>query len=830
MDLRQRLESFFSILLVLQLGLASVGGAKDSEAESTPDPTAHLEKKWVEWLEDVELLIDEEEKAYFLAIEKEYRRNAFAETFWRVRDPYPRTRMNELRVNWEEGAALARSRWGTTVDGRAKVLLTAGEPLYECFSRRKELEIWYYRMGEQERFPIVFYRKVRGQPYIVWTPNRLMFPIQRTRAKEPGHASCGDTSLALQHLTGSFEGRVSYEEILEEFMEPPPRPSEEWLPTFISNTTDLPEGADLFDLGDLQLSFLGRHQQRTVIQGMVVVPPGVAGSLAVAGETSHRFELVGEVVRGEEVFENFRYDFEIPADDSALGIPLVFQRYLRPGEVTLLVKVEDLFGRRLGRVERTVEIPQVDAIADVAGPADSELFGLFREADEAVARGEYLLRLVPPPETVLSGLVRFDTVTAGDFERVTFFVDDKPILSKRRAPYSVEIDLGPTPAPHRLRATALDAEGFELASDEMQLNPGGQRFRVRIMEPRRGTEVKSSFRTVVDVVTPDDEPVDRVELFLGERKVATLHQPPFVQPLRLDEEGAAAYLRAVAYLDDGYSSEAVMFLNAPDFLEEVDVQLVEIYASAVDRKGRPVLGLQQEAFLVEEDGRGQNLRRFEWVDNLPIHAALMLDVSASMKEDLETVGQAAQEFVEQIVQPKDRLALLTFDDRPWVEQSFTNDVESVQAAISALRAGGGTALYDSLVFALHYFHGVRGQRALLLLSDGDDESSRFDLDKTLEYVRRAGVTIYAIGLKEAAEVRAHRKVLTKIAEETGGQAFFVEDLNELQTIYASVQEELRSRYLLAYQSDNPKDPAEFRTVEVKVEGAHSVRAMRGYYP
>ncbi|MEM7588473.1 MAG: VWA domain-containing protein, partial [Acidobacteriota bacterium] len=468
--------------------------------------------------------------------------------------------------------------------------------------------------------------------------------------------------------------------------------------------------------------------------------------------------------------------------------------------------------------------------ADVPQLADSELMRLLAEANEAAARGERILRLVAPQRLVLTGLQRFKTFSAGQFDRVSFFLDNKPILTKRSPPYSVELNLGDTPIPHLLRVSGFDEDGIETARDELQLNPGGQRFRVRLAEPRAGVTYRRSVPVVVDIQTPDDKPIERVELYLDEQRVATLHQEPYAQPLILPEDQAMVYVRAVAFLEDGNSTEDVAFINAPDYLEEIDVQMVEVYATVHDRRGRPLLGLEQDAFTVLEDGERQALRRFDWVNDLPIHAGLLLDVSASMEDSLETVTAAANDFVEQTLQPKDRLALLTFNERPDVVQRFTNDVSLIKSSLAALRSEGGTAIYDSLVFALHYFHGIKGQKALLLLSDGQDESSGFAFEDTLEYARRAAVTVYAIGLGEAAQKRGHRKVLTKIADETGGRAFFVEQTSELEAIYATIQEELRSQYLLVYQSTSQQDPAAFRRVEVKVEDGHEVRAMSGYYP
>jgi len=412
---------------------------------------------------------------------------------------------------------------------------------------------------------------------------------------------------------------------------------------------------------------------------------------------------------------------------------------------------------------------------------------------------------------------------------VTFFLDERPILTKTRPPFSVELDLGSVAATHRLRAVAVYNE-VEVARDEILVNHGGQRFRARIVEPYRDGHYDRSVRVVVEVDTPDEVPVDRLEIFLNERLVATLYQPPFVQPVLLDR-GGLAYLRAVAHLADGNTTEDLVFINAPGYLEEVDVQYVELFASVVDGRGRPILGLERDAFKVFEDDEPQEIRRFEFVETLPIHAALLLDTSASMEPLLEKVAEAARGFAEQTIEPQDRLAVISFNSRPWLELKFSSDTARAANVLSTLRAEGSTALYDGLVFALTYFDGIKGQKALLLLSDGKDEGSTFDVEGALETARRSGVTVYAIGLGQRQGDRAARQALRRIAEPTGGRAFFIDSPLELPAIYDSIARDLRARYLVAYQSTSDKDAAEFRRVRLEVEAKDSeARTISGYYP
>ena len=300
-----------------------------------------------------------------------------------------------------------------------------------------------------------------------------------------------------------------------------------------------------------------------------------------------------------------------------------------------------------------------------------------------------------------------------------------------------------------------------------------------------------------------------------------------MQPIVLPKNEPLAYVRAVAFLTDGNSTENLVFVNAPENLGQMEINYVELFTTDLDRDKRPVAGLEQKDFTATEDGVRQEITRFERVTNLPIHAAVALDVSASMTKSLDRARQAALEFFQRTIQPKDRAAVVTFNDHPNLVVKFTNDVPTLAAGLAGLKAERGTSLYDSIVFSLYYFTGVKGQRALFLISDGKDEGSRFTWEDALDYARRAGVTIYSIGLGEDLDKRK----LSKLAEETGGRSFFLKDVNELPGIYSEIENELRSQYLIAYQSTNISGGKAFRSVELKV-GRPGVEAktIRGYYP
>jgi len=160
---------------------------------------------------------------------------------------------------------------------------------------------------------------------------------------------------------------------------------------------------------------------------------------------------------------------------------------------------------------------------------------------------------------------------------------------------------------------------------------------------------------------------------------------------------------------------------------------------------------------------------------------------------------------------------------------LTNNLRELGSGLAGLTAEGQTALHDSLIFSLYHLAGVSGQRAVLLLSDGKDEVSRFTFEEALEYARRAGVTVYAIGL--GIDEPGARRRLDRLSTQTGGRSYFVRDPELLDGIYANVQRELRSQYLLAYQSDSTRTDDGFRHIEVEsLRPGTDVTTISGYYP
>lgn len=804
----------------------------------------NLDPRHRKFLEEAAPLINEKERAAFLALKQEYQRDAFIQRFWQQRDPFPKTAVNELRVNWEDRIRIAKERFGNITEDRALMLLFHGEPAgvlrSPCPDVLLPMEIWYYPGTDRIRgeFTLVF---VRRGPFRLWYPNEGVSGLLGFSYETRGMNSLGVQQALLQNcprgdeILGQLGRALDWTQVKDRVV---PDPGGEWLSTFLSYSTDLPDGAGTFP-AQVDLSFPGRYGSRTTVQALVSVPKEDVRPEIIKGNPSYTFLVDGEVLYKGDLFEHFRYRFVLPESETSAGtIPLVFQRYLRPGAYTFVLRVEDTGGRKFFRQERELEVPSIETApaAPVAAAAATPANTALAEANSSPAMSdEQAIRILPPPPGLITGKIRLEATPTGEgIARVSFLLNGKNILTKSRPPYSVELNVGDQPRLHRVTAVALGEAGQKLAEDEIVINSGPHRFSIRLVEPQSGRSYKSSLRAQAQVDLPEGERLDRVELYLNETLVATLYQPPYVQPILIPQDQALTYVRAVAFLADGNSTEDTVLVNVPgDFAEQVDVQFVELFTTVVDGRGRPVEGLTRGDFKVFEDGVEQEVRRFDLVKDVPIYAGVLLDTSGSMGDHgggkMEAAVRGALSFFENVITPKDRAAVITFADQPTLAVRFTNQQEVLAGGLAGLTAEGDTALHDSIIYALYYFGGLKGKRAIIVLSDGQDYGSRYGFPETLEYARRSGVAIYSIGI-DLKDFETRTK-LQRLSEETGGRAYFVGVTGDLTKTFEEVEKELRSQYLLAYQSSNQSREEKFRAVEVKLaKPGLEAKTVRGYYP
>jgi VWFA-related protein len=268
----------------------------------------------------------------------------------------------------------------------------------------------------------------------------------------------------------------------------------------------------------------------------------------------------------------------------------------------------------------------------------------------------------------------------------------------------------------------------------------------------------------------------------------------------------------------------------------VTVDLISLNVTVTDARSRFVTELLQKDFAVYEDGISQEISVFSRED-LPIRLMLLMDTSASMDEKMSFAQEAAVNFV-QTMKADDLTEVMEFGSKPNVLQPFTADSEKLTRAIRMTQAGGTTSLYNALYIALKNLNRRREdirRQAIVVLSDGEDTSSLVSFEQVMELTKDTDVVIYTISLRRpnARRGRAFSEaehVLKKLAEETGGQWFFPNEIQELDAVYERISTELKSQYNLGYISNNPKRDGSWRRVVVQTGFPDLiVRTKLGYY-
>jgi Ca-activated chloride channel homolog len=267
-----------------------------------------------------------------------------------------------------------------------------------------------------------------------------------------------------------------------------------------------------------------------------------------------------------------------------------------------------------------------------------------------------------------------------------------------------------------------------------------------------------------------------------------------------------------------------------------EVNEVRVVFTVTDRHGRYIKDLKSDNFKVIDDQKPAELRSFRSETDLPLQVGLLVDASNSVRDRFKFEQEAAIEFLSAIIRPRyDKAFVVGFDATPEVTQDFTDNTEHLSAGVRMLRAGGGTAMYDALYFAcrdklLKQEQVGPVRRAIILLSDGDDNLSHVTREEAIEMAERAEVIVYTISTNISGMKAKGDKVLERIAEATGGRAFFPFQMRDVSDAFTSIQEELRSQYAVAYKPANFVADGRYRTIEILAQDKGlKVRTRKGYY-
>ena len=266
------------------------------------------------------------------------------------------------------------------------------------------------------------------------------------------------------------------------------------------------------------------------------------------------------------------------------------------------------------------------------------------------------------------------------------------------------------------------------------------------------------------------------------------------------------------------------------------VNEVRVVFTVTDRHGRYIKDLKQNDFKVIDDQRPAELRSFRSETDLPLQVGLLVDASNSVRDRFKFEQEAAIEFLNSTIRPGyDEAFVVGFDATPEVTQDFTDNTENLSTGVRMLRAGGGTAMYDALYFACRDKLMKQEQtgpvrRAIILLSDGEDNLSHVTREEAIDMAPRADVIVYTISTNISGMKGKGDKTLERIAEATGGRAFFPFQMRDVSDSFLSIQEELRSQYAVAYKPADFVADGRYRTIEIMALDRNlKVRTRKGYY-
>jgi VWFA-related protein len=600
-------------------------------------------------------------------------------------------------------------------------------------------------------------------------------------------------------------------------------------------STEVQTTAGKFSL-DVTAEYLGMASGKTVVR-LRLSSSQLSKALSARGVRFASGELRGSFSRGADMVEAFRYP--VSADiDAGKVFAYSFLRAVPPGAYKVKLVFALPGGKDVGEGAVDLAVPELGtefrpemAPAEASTLPEAEAIVIADSSREPAAHPESpKLKILPPAREAPVGLLRLEAEVEPPIRKVEFYLDERLILTRTRPPYSVEIDLGNIPRRQTLRAIGYDESGQVIDQDAWAINEGNARIAVRVLpepDPSSGkVRVKVAVQSIAGGIAR------KVELFLDEKKIGSWLAPPYQTTIPFADYTRGSMLRATAVAEDGKEANDIRMLKGPSTtVESVRVDVVQLHVSALDKDSRFVKGLTGDDFKIQEDGRPQTMTGFEVAENLPLNIGLVIDSSGSMEKGMPFVREATAELFRNLMRPKDQGFVLEFRDRPKFLQELTGDSLALQRASQDLRAHGATALYDAVILGLYQFRTLQGRKALIVLTDGDDNRSHVEYDTLLRYARSAGAPIFFIAVNIPLTDFKSRKITHEIAKESGGEVFSIGSAAKIGEVTRRIEEELRSQYILAFRTDSQKPPGEYRAVTVAVnKPGITARTIRGYIP
>ena len=276
----------------------------------------------------------------------------------------------------------------------------------------------------------------------------------------------------------------------------------------------------------------------------------------------------------------------------------------------------------------------------------------------------------------------------------------------------------------------------------------------------------------------------------------------------------------------------------PGVVFRADTRLVVCHTSVIDKSGHLVTGLARDAFSVTENGAPQEIKVFK-AEDVPVSMGLVIDNSGSMRDKRAKVEAASVALVKDS-NPEDEVFVVNFNEEPFLDLppgiNFTNDINVLKQALERIDSRGGTAMRDAIASSIVHLkeHASRDKKVLVVVTDGNDNSSLITLESLVKASQQAEVLIYSVGLlaeEEPRSAREARRALNALADSTGASAFFPKELSEVDRIAHQVAHDIRNQYTIEYTPTNTNMDGQFRAIKIAVNapGKPAVRTRPGYW-
>jgi Ca-activated chloride channel family protein len=565
---------------------------------------------------------------------------------------------------------------------------------------------------------------------------------------------------------------------------------------------------------DTEVESLGRGAENTVVGVVIQVAPEDRSRL------TERVQAVLTLLKGEDIVDRHATVVALADDGST-----ILYREWPAGTYELRVGLTTTDGKVSGVWIGDIEV--VTKTEPFAAPEGATADAIALELTPPRTGG---IRFLPPPDIGGIGAVQLEVEAPEETRSVEFFQGDRSMGRRNRPPWTVSVPLGDIIHRTTVRAVAYDGHDRFLGEDAVVLNnPTGQ-IGVEILLAPEGSAPDGTRQVTVAVTGA--KRIQQVTLTADADTVARWAECPCVAEVDAAKLDQATILTAEVIDADGSRGDAVMTLDGGSgFVGSVRVELVELPIVVLDENDVPVVGLTQSDFTVYEDGQEVNLEGFGTTADLPLSLAIAVDTSGSMMEVFDDVRRAVRGFADALLEEGDQAVLIRFAWDATVEVAWTDDVSVIKGKLDQWQPDGGTSLHDAVVRALEQFRGRRGRQAVVLLTDGEDTTSRTGWKVAERFAHTMRVPIFPIGLGLGKLDFGSRGVLKELAAETGGEAFFPKGVEELPAVYDRIAELLRSQYLLWYPSPSTKPDDQFREIKVEVDRPGlKVNTIRGYYP